>query len=211
MFPKNLEAIFLDFDGVVVESTDIKTDAFYEVYLPYGIEIAEKAKSYHLRHQGITRHVKFQEIHKLFLGSPCDESEQTKLSDNFSQIVLEKVLVCPLVGGILEFLKVNLEKHIPIFLMSATPHDELLKIVEHRGLSPFFKEIQGAPQTKVVTGRDILARYSLHKDQVVFIGDSLSDFTASKELGTHFIGRQVDSLPVPFQDVPIIQDFKQLV
>lgn len=211
ILPISLEAFFLDFDGVVVESTNIKTEAFYEVYVPYGEDIAKMAKEYHLAHQGITRFIKFREIHKRFLGKACDEYEQARLNHAFSEIVLEKVLTCPLVDGIIEFLEASLTKNIPVFLLSATPHEELLTIVDNRGLSPFFKEVHGAPRTKMEIGRDLFTRYSFHKDQVVFIGDSLSDFTASKELETRFIGRQVGSSPVQFQDVPVIQTFRQLL
>lgn len=211
MFPPNLEAFFLDFDGVVVESTSIKTDAFYEIYLPYGKDIAEKAKSYHLAHQGITRSVKFNAINNIFLNKECDEEARNKLSEAFSSLVLEKILNCPLVEGITEFLEESFKKRIPVFLLSATPHEELITIVKNRGFFSYFKEVRGGPQTKVTIGRDILKKYDLRHDQVVFIGDSVSDYTASQELGTKFIGRQAGSLPIEFQAVPVIQDFRVLL
>jgi beta-phosphoglucomutase-like phosphatase (HAD superfamily) len=46
MLPQNPKSYFLDFDGVVIESTDIKTNAFYEIYLTCGADIAEKARSF---------------------------------------------------------------------------------------------------------------------------------------------------------------------
>lgn len=41
-----IKAIFWDFDGVIAESVNVKTEAFYNLYLPYGIEIAEKVRRY---------------------------------------------------------------------------------------------------------------------------------------------------------------------
>jgi len=211
MLPKNINAYFLDFDGVVVESTAIKTEAFYEVYKPFGENIARMAKEYHLEHQGITRAVKFHEIHQRFLGKECSENEQAILSQVFSKFVFEEILQCPLVEGIIEFLQENQKNNIPVFLMSATPDEELRRIVDHRGLSPYFTEIHGAPRTKVDIGRDLLGRYEFNRDQVVFIGDSISDYQASKELQTQFIGRQVPYTPIVFQDVPVIHIFQEIL
>ena len=39
-----IKNIFFDFDGVLAESVNIKTDAFYEMFLKYGKDIAEKVK-----------------------------------------------------------------------------------------------------------------------------------------------------------------------
>lgn len=211
MFLIKPEAVFLDFDGVVVESTAIKTDAFYELYKPFGEDIALMAKEYHLEHQGITRAVKFREMHQRFLGKECSENEQIRLSQAFTKFVFEEILKCPLVEGVTEFLEKNQKNNIPVFLMSATPDEELRRIVDQRGLSPYFIEIHGAPRTKVDIGRDLLGRYAFNKNQVVFIGDSISDYQASREIQTHFIGRQIANTPVVFQDVPVIHTFQELI
>ena len=46
----NIKNIFFDFDGVIAESVSAKTDAFKEIYLPYGNEIANKVVEYHKLH-----------------------------------------------------------------------------------------------------------------------------------------------------------------
>lgn len=50
-----IKAIFWDFDGVIAESVNVKTEAFYNLYLPYGIEIAEKVRRHHLDNGGMSR------------------------------------------------------------------------------------------------------------------------------------------------------------
>ena len=42
MFKGLIKNIFFDFDGVIAESVSAKTDAFKEMYMPYGEEIAAK-------------------------------------------------------------------------------------------------------------------------------------------------------------------------
>lgn len=189
IFPNDLQAIFLDFDGVIVESANIKTEAFYELYLPYGSAVAQQAMNFHKNHQGVSRYKKFQEIHKNFLGKNCDPEEKEKLSKEFSKIVLDKIMSCPFVDGVLGFLKRFQDKNIPVFLLSATPHEELLYICEQRKISFFFRGIYGAPFEKAERVETLVRDFCLMKKNTIFIGDSSSDFKAAQEASVPFIGR----------------------
>ncbi len=205
-------SFFLDFDGVVVESADIKTEAFYDLYLPYGKEVAILAKDYHLNHQGVSRSKKFDAMHELFLGKKCSDDEKKILTKKFSELVFDKILLCPLVDGIIGFLKQQKEKNIPVFLLSATPHDELLNICEKRGLSLFFKEMYGAPFEKSERGTFIMQQHHFAKNDIIFIGDSISDFNAASAIGVNFIGRVKEGDKNPFDSkVKVIKDFKALL
>jgi phosphoglycolate phosphatase len=212
ILPEKLQAVFLDFDGVVVESTTIKTEAFYEIYLSYGREIAEKAKEFHLAHQGITRAIKFREIHWQFLRKRCEIDEQNRLSERFAEIVFAKILECPMVDGIIDFLETSRAKNIPAFLLSATPQKELELICCKRGLSQFFKTMYGAPYTKTEAGESLLKQYNLNPDQAIFVGDSLSDYEAASALGISFIARVAKGMTNPFpESLPRISSFKDVV
>lgn len=189
MLSHNIQAYFFDFDGVVVESTDIKTDAFYELYLPYGEDVAQKARDLHSQHQGVNRYQKFQDIHRLYLGRDCDQAEQEALSHKFSAIVLQKIMTCPFVDGVLTFLQQQKDRAVPVFLFSATPHDELRHIVQERGLGSYFADVYGAPETKVQAGQRMIAAHGLDPAHIIFVGDSPSDEKSSDELGTVFVGR----------------------
>ena len=63
-----IKAIFWDFDGVIAESVNVKTEAFYNLYLPYGIEIAEKVRRHHLDNGGMSRFEKFRYYQTRLLG-----------------------------------------------------------------------------------------------------------------------------------------------
>lgn len=207
MLQKNLEAFFLDFDGVVVESADIKTEAFYALYQSFGEDIASKAKNHHLLNQGVSRAQKFRYIHEKFLQKPLSSDEENLLSKGFSDIVLEKILKAPLVSGTLEFLKDMAEKHIPVFLLSATPHDELIYICRERGILNYFKGVYGTPYTKEEKGCEIIKENYFSPENIIFVGDSMSDFKAAKSLGIPFIGRlSADQNPFP-KGVQTIDDF----
>lgn len=207
MLQKNLEAVFLDFDGVVVESSDIKTQAFYALYQSFGEKIASKAKGHHLLNQGVSRAQKFRYIHEQFLQKTLSSDEEKLLSKQFSDIVLEKILKAPLVKGVLEFLEAMAEGHIPVFLLSATPHDELVSICNERGLIRHFKGVYGTPYTKTEKGCEIIKENHFSPENIIFVGDSMSDFKAAQSLGVSFVGRlSADQNPFPM-GVQVICDF----
>lgn len=198
MLPQKLEAFFLDFDGVVVESTDIKTEAFYDLYLPYGKEVAKNARDYHLQYQGVNRYKKFDEIHRLFLNKTCSEEEKKSLSTKFSEIVFEKIINAPLVDGVVDFLREMQTQAIPVFLLSATPHEELLAICSARRILSYFTAAYGAPYEKSLIGEKIITDYQFNKENIVFIGDSISDFKAASALDIMFVGRVPNGEKNPF-------------
>ena len=51
-----IKAIIFDFDGVIVESLDIKTGAFKKLYEVFSEEIATKVVNHHLINGGISRY-----------------------------------------------------------------------------------------------------------------------------------------------------------
>jgi beta-phosphoglucomutase-like phosphatase (HAD superfamily) len=54
------DALIFDFDGVLVESTDIKTRAFGTLYENYGQEVVDQVIAHHKINTGISRFKKFQ-------------------------------------------------------------------------------------------------------------------------------------------------------
>lgn len=184
-----IKAVIFDFDGVLVESAEIKTEAFGQLFSSFPDKVHEIVE-YHKRNMGISRYVKFRYFYENILGKELSHDEEMELGEKFSQIVLEKILKAPFVGGALDFFD-KYHKKIPLFMASGTPDDELQYIVEERGISRYFKEIHGTPRTKPDIVLDILSRYSLSAPEVVFVGDAESDLKASRETGICFIARIV--------------------
>ncbi len=50
-----IKTIFFDFDGVIADSLDVKTNAFYRMYEPYGKDIAESVAKHHIANGGMSR------------------------------------------------------------------------------------------------------------------------------------------------------------
>ena len=180
-------AVIFDFDGVILESANIKTEAFLALFAHYP-EHRDAIREYHVRNVGISRFRKFQWIYAELLKTPLGEAESTRLGDAFSRIVLEEILKCPFVPGARELLK-DLRCQSRLFVASGTPQDELEHIIEQRGLAPYFTEVWGTPALKADILSSILSRHEIPRDEVVFIGDGESDYSAAKQTGIPFIGR----------------------
>ena len=79
-----LKGIIFDFDGVIAESVEVKTEAFAALYKPYGNEIVEKVVEHNNANGGISRFEKFKLYHKLYLDTDLTDSDIERMSDKFS-------------------------------------------------------------------------------------------------------------------------------
>ena len=64
----NFDAIVFDFDGTLVDSNEIKSKAFGELYKSYGDEIVNKVVNYNNQHKGLSRLKKFKYWQENLLG-----------------------------------------------------------------------------------------------------------------------------------------------
>lgn len=180
-------SIILDFDGVIIESVDIKTRAFRELFREYPEHVDEIAQ-YHLKNGGMSRFKKFSYIYGNILKQPLDEFKMQELGEAFSKIVRSEMISCPFVVGAEDFLK-KYSQHSMLFIASGTPEDELREIALERGISRFFRGIFGTPRTKSDIILGILEEFNLGKKEVFFVGDSFNDYEGARIAGVPFIGR----------------------
>jgi phosphoglycolate phosphatase-like HAD superfamily hydrolase len=188
-----VRAIVFDFDGVIVESADVKTDAFVELFAAHGSDVQARVRAHHLANTGISRFVKFAWIHEHVLGTPLTDDGSRELGERFSTLVLDKVLAAPMVAGARQALDA-LAPRFPLFVASGTPQDELDLIVDRRGLRALFREVHGTPREKPAILRDVMARHGLAPGDVVFVGDGESDYKAAVATGVGFIARDTPPL-----------------
>ncbi|MEA2494999.1 MAG: hypothetical protein QOJ29_2910 [Thermoleophilaceae bacterium] len=206
-----LRAIVLDFDGVVLESADIKTRAFETLFAEHEDHVTEIV-DLHLRLAGVSRYEKFRMIYADILELPLSDEQCEALGERFSQIALEQILAAPFVAGAREFIAGRAESQL-LFIGSGTPQDELRNIVKARGLEPYFCGVYGTPETKHQILVRIMAEHRLGPDSLVFVGDAMTDFEGAREAGVPFIGRVPQGLPSPFpeaENVPLVEDLAEL-
>lgn len=184
-----IQAIFFDFDGVLVESNQIKKDAFAELYGQFGSAAGEYAAEYHRRLGGISRVHKIRHCHEHLLNQQLSEQELNDWCQKFSDLVKEKVIHATWINGAKDFL-IKYHREIPFFLISGTPQEELVEIIEHRQMTPFFHEVLGSPVSKSDHVQRLLESCNLNPETCYVIGDGKADIDAAMTCQTQFIGVQ---------------------
>ncbi len=203
------DAIVFDFDGVLVESVDVKTRAFAALYEPYGPEVVQQVVAWHLEHGGVSRYDKFRHFHRVFLGRPLPAAEEAALGDRFSALVEEAVIAAAAVAGAREFLEAW-HGRLPLYVASGTPEEELLRIVDRRGMARYFAGVAGAPRKKGAILRDFSFRSGVAPTRMLMVGDAMTDFHGAGEAGVPFLGiAPAAANPFP-PGVPVLPDLTGL-
>ena len=184
-----IQAIGFDFDGVLVESVDIKTRAYACLFEDEGPEVVRQVIDYHLAHGGISRFEKFRTIHSDILKQELNDKRFRFLCDRFSKIVVDAVVAAPWVVGAREFLERNFGRY-RMFVISGTPESELQEIVERRGMTRFFEAVRGSPKDKVTLLAEVENDLSLVREKTVYVGDAKTDWNAAQALGLTFLWRR---------------------
>lgn len=183
-----IRAIILDFDGIVAESNDGKDKAFAELFSLYP-DYEKQMADYHNAWFSSSRMNKFRHYVFEFMERPGDEDSVLLMAERFSDLVMKRVISCPDVPGAREFLE-EFSCNLPLYISSATPQDELREIAQCRKIESYFTEIYGNPPTeKQEAVYQVLDREKSAPEEIVFIGDSMSDLIVAQETGVRFVAR----------------------
>lgn len=204
------QAVLFDFDGVILESAGIKTQAFRDLFADRG-EHLPAILEHHLQNLGVSRFEKFAWIYRELLREPLSEELSSELGERYSELALAQTLSCPMVEGARETLS-WLRGRALAFVASATPQEELELIVRRRGLAELFDEVHGSPRAKPAICADLLERHGLGPNEAVLVGDGLSDYRAAEAVGIRFVLRETEAQRELFDgvSVPRIPDLTQL-
>ena len=198
-----IKTIILDFDGVLIESVSIKTQAFRKLFM-FVPEHLDAIEQYHVKEMGRSRYEKFRFIYKNILKRPLSQDQCKWLSDTFSKIVFDEIKTTPYVKGAEDFLN-NYYKKIPLYIVSATPELELVNIVNQRKMSHYFQKVYGSPKSKTDLITLIIQENKLSPDSVMFVGDAVNDWVAARDCGIRFIGRTMVGSQNPFITLPEVE------
>jgi len=172
------------FDGVLLDSNQLKSEAFYEVALPYGKENAQALVEYNKRLGGVTRFEKFRYFFETILERKTFKKELENALSNFSDLVCEKLISCQETSGVRDFLD-NLPADSKKYVVSGGAQSEIQSVFKQRGLDIYFNGIYGSPDSKETI---ISTRVkSPHMEYpAVFIGDSRYDCEVATRFNLDF-------------------------
>ena len=188
---KEFSVIFWDFDGVIKDSVDVKTQAYFQLFKPFGLELAEKVLLHHEVNGGMSRFDKLP-IYLQWAGLDPTKITVNEYCERFSQQVLQGVIDSPWVAGVEDYLRSNVHRQVFV-LVSATPQEELEYILQALDLTKCITEIYGAPTRKQDAIRNTLLARGIDPNESLMIGDAQADLDAAVANQVPFLLRRHSS------------------
>ncbi len=182
------EAVFWDFDGVIKESVEVKTQGYVKLFLPFGRELAERVRQHHEAHGGVSRYEKIA-LYLDWAGEPVIREKVDAFCERFALLVRERVINAPWVPGVREYL-LGHHAHQRFVLVTATPEDEIQHILQALNIAHCFWKVYGAPTLKACAIRDALQRLQCPPVRALVVGDSETDLDAAAANHAAFLLRR---------------------
>ncbi len=182
---RRARALAFDFDGTLVDSNPIKRRAFERCFAEFPDQ-REEIVAYCSGHHHTPRGDKFRHVYEQILKRPYTPEVAAALHECFEDATTRQIVEAPAVPGAAAFLRLVSRSHMTA-LLSSTPHETLLRIVQGRGWESLFRVVRGAPVEKGGWLRELRDRHGLAPEELIFFGDSSEDAGAAEAAGCAFI------------------------
>ena len=206
-----LKGIIFDFDGVIAESVQVKTNAFAELYKHYSTDVVKKVIEHHEANGGISRFEKIKLYHESFVNKAITNEEIEELANQFSKLVVRKVIDSPYVPGVFKYIQKCYKKY-KLFISTGTPTEEIKQILEGREIAQYFAEVYGSPEKKTVHIEKVINKYNYLPKELMFYGDAQTDIYAAEQIEIPFvlIKNNFNNNLIPFYKGKAIDNFNLL-
>lgn len=159
--------IIFDFDGVILNSNNIKKECIGYVTRNYLSNYKHKEfVDFFVSNNGVPREVK---ISKFF-----DKKQSYNILNSYSCLLEEKLKFAKLTAGVEDFLKICNSVQINMYVVSGGAETEVVFIMRRKKIISFFKKIKGGPKNK----EENISSLKLI-GETLFIGDSKKDYEVS--------------------------------
>lgn len=184
MIAQTYATLIFDCDGVLLDSNRVKTEAFRQAALPYGVAAAEALVAYHVALGGVSRYAKFTHFLEHIVPGQDGPGREALLSA-YATAVREGLASCSLAEGLKDLRAAT--PNARWMIVSGGDQAELREIFAARGLASLFDGgIFGSPDTKdAILAREIAAGGI--QRPALFLGDSRYDHEAASAAGLDFI------------------------
>jgi len=184
---EGLEAIFWDFDGVLMDSNPVRNNGFAAVLADYPADEVAQLLEFHGANGGLSRYVKFRYFFEEVRKEKISEAEVLVWAEKFSVIMKQNLLDSSLlIEETLGWIKENYLQY-SMHIVSGSDQQELRFLCGHHGISQYFKDIQGSPTPKKQLVAGLLEKYSYPPANCVLVGDATNDYDAAAANGLMFL------------------------
>lgn len=176
-----------DFDGTLVDSNEIKREAFFTV--SNHLSSSQKIMSEILSMSDLgDRYDIFNRYSKRLKEEFKFVIDEVFLVEKYTEICEENVSQAESILGFDSLLNYLKKTDIKLIISSATPTITLKKIIMNRKIDHFFDHIYGSPESKVEHIKKVIKDNNIIPKEILYVGDSEDDMQASVISGSFFIG-----------------------
>jgi phosphoglycolate phosphatase-like HAD superfamily hydrolase len=185
--PEDYDLFVFDCDGVILDSNGIKSQAFFDVALPFGQEQAERFVEYHKLRGGVSRQEKFKYfVAEILATKTADrESLEFELVEAYARICREGLQECAMIRGVRAFLA-SLPSSVRNYVVSGGAQTEVRQALKERQLDRFFSLILGNPRSKEQNMQQLFAAGAL-KGRGAYFGDARLDMELAQQFDLDFV------------------------
>ena len=183
-----VRVLFLDYDGVIVDSMGPKAEAVADAFAPFSEDRVAIADGFY-RHAGSGREAQFDRIYRDLTGRALDAPTRAHIVAAFlARIDAINDAVAPF-PGVRDFIAAQAAKR-PVAVVTGVPADEAERQLARFGLVPFVASVHGATREtpKHVHMERVLEARGLTPADALFAGDSQTDMQQAALAGIPFVG-----------------------
>ena len=188
---KNLhdfKIFFWDFDGVIINSDNIRMNAFKNSLEDYNSNDVNSLLIFHKSNGGLSRYVKFRFFFEKILKQPVNEDKFQKLLLKYSKFCQKNLMNKKLlISEVIQYIKENYNNKI-FHVASGSDNQELNELCNGMEISSYFKSINGSPEPKKEIIKRIIKENNYLKKNICLIGDSINDYQAAAYNKIFFFG-----------------------
>ena len=199
--------IFWDFDGVILNSNEVRTEGFKYIFDSYSKKHIDMLINYHTINGGLSRYEKIEYFSQKILDKKLNEQEKKQYAELYGNYCRERL--CDknlLIKNSINFISEN-HKNFDFHLVSASDEKELIYLCSNLNIKKYFKSISGSPVNKIENIKRLLKSNNYIESKCCLIGDSINDKVAAIENSISFFGFNNKKL---IKDSEYIYTFKSL-
>jgi phosphoglycolate phosphatase-like HAD superfamily hydrolase len=188
-----IRCVAFDFDGTLVDSNEIKRQAFFDVVSDCDRDGSVVSEVLDEIRPG-DRYDVAREIARLLSlrgALPADlgpEGWARRWAEAYTLHCEAAVSKCPEIPGASDALEWLAERGIALYVNSATPEEPLRRVVRLRSMSRHFRRVLGGPASKLENLRILRAHAGVATLELLYVGDAEDDRSAAASFGCHFAG-----------------------
>lgn len=192
--PAKFDVLFWDFDGVLMDSNEIRDRGFAEVLNDYPVHEVAALLDFHHQNGGLSRYVKFRYFFETIRKEPLTDERLQQLADSFS-LTMKRLLVNPelLIGDSLDFVSRN-HRCYRMHIVSGSDGNELRFLCGQLQIDKYFRSIHGSPKPKQLLISEVIEQNAYEPGKCAMIGDSFNDLDAAQHNHIQFVGYNNPSL-----------------